>query len=593
MDIRQLLPNESLESLASLVATVDQAEVTPIEWRDHVTIYFLRNFTIEPIEPYLKFHLLREHIRPQISYGGYGTISQEIIEPTSILHSDEPDIIVLSLMLEILDSSYNKYGWQADNVLRQLEDMFDLLLGNTKAITIINTFIPSFYALEGIIEATKENSIEGQVNKLNNYLRNLVTQHPHKFVLLDWERFMRIVGKDEALDLRFWRLSQAPFKKNFLNLYAREITKTIRALKGRAKKCLVLDCDNTLWGGVLGEDGIDGIALHPNEWPGAAYFEFQRVLLGLQERGVLLALCSKNNEGDVWDILDKHPHNLLRKSHLVSWRINWDNKAENIAAMADELNIGLDSMVFVEDSPRECALVKEMLPDVTVIQVPNELYDYPNLLLTDGLFDTLAVSDEDKNRLKMYQQEKLRKKKRRNFADITEYLESLRTSIRIATARESELQRVAQLTQKTNQFNLTTRRYSESEIRDQINLDDTSVYIMAVADRYGDMGLSGVLIAKRNGKIGIVDSLLLSCRVLGRQLEFAFVDQCMRILEEIWHIKCWQTEYKPTKKNKQVADFWDRFGFTMQKEVNGNKVYTMKVGPRSCDYLKIMSVHLE
>ena len=222
-------------------------------------------------------------------------------------------------------------------------------------------------------------------------------QHRAQFFLVDFERIIRLLGEEKTIDYRFWYTSKALFKKDFLNAYAQEIVKIAKALKGRTKKCLVLDCDNTLWGGIIGEDGISGIKLDKHIYPDKLYYEFQQNVINLHERGIIIALCSKNNEEDVWEILDNHPSCLLKRRHVAAWRINWDDKSSNIKSIANELNLGIDSFVFVDDSPLECELVKKMLPDVTVLQVPQKLYTYPKILLHDGWFDTLHISEEDKN----------------------------------------------------------------------------------------------------------------------------------------------------------------------------------------------------
>ena len=591
MHPRELLPDESLEHLGQLLEAVERAEAADLAYRDSARIHFLRNFTIEPIEPYVKFHMMRELMRPELSFGGYGTAAQEVLDEASVLHSDRPDVVVLALVLETLDSDYGRVGWRADNALTQVDDVLGLLLERTNTLLAVNTLLPPFTRPEGFV--TTRRDTDAEVGRLNDHLRKLAVDNPGRLVLIDWQRLLRNCGRQDGIDARFWRMSQAPFKQAFLDPYSREIVKVLRALKGRAKKCLVLDCDNTLWGGIVGEAGVEGIQLDPTDWPGAAYYEFQRSVLSLHARGVLIALCSKNNEQDVWEVLSRHPHCLLDKSHLVTWRVDWNNKAESLASIADELNIGIDSLVFVDDNPRECGLVAQALPDVAVLQVPTALYDYPSLLFEDGLFDTLAPSTEDRDRTRMYQEEQGRRETRERFTDLTGYLASLGTIVRLREAEPNDIIRIAQLTQKTNQFNLTTQRYSEAVIRDYADRDDMSVIGMKVEDRYGDMGLSAVFIARREGPVGVVDTLLMSCRILGRELELAFVDHCLGVLEKRWDLREWRAHFAATKKNLQVASFWDRIGFEVVAEEDGRKQYTMTAGQRSLEYQELMSVEWE
>jgi FkbH-like protein len=392
-------------------------------------------------------------------------------------------------------------------------------------------------------------------------IREYVLSNPARFVFIDWERFVRLLGENESMDYRFWYMSKAPFKKAFLELYARELVKIARALKGKTKKCLILDCDNTLWGGVIGEDGLQGIKLDRHSYTGNIFYEFQKSVLRLHERGVLIAICSKNNEQDVWDVLDGHSDCLLKREHLSAWRINWNDKASNINGIAAELNLGIDSFVFVDDNPVECGLIQDLLPEVTVLQVPEKLYTYPPLLIRDGLFDALTFSSEDRQRARMYREEASRKHEQTKFETMEQYLSTLSLSITVHSVKENEISRIAQLTQKTNQFNLTTRRYSEAQIEALHRKPDWEVMSLFVRDRFGESGLTGVLIVSKEGNVGIVDSFLMSCRVLGRNVEKAFILNAFTILERTWGIKTWRAKFIPTLKNQQVADFWSDIGF--------------------------------
>ena len=571
MNNSSLLPDEALTRIDSLVAAVDRAESAAIEYSDSIRIHFLRNFTVEPIEPYLKFHLLREAIEPVISYGGYDTVLQEALDPQSSLRSSSPEVVVLSLELTMLDQAFASEDWSANQALDRLQEMFQGLMENTSALIVVNTMMSSSTAVD-------------EIARINQWILQYVESNPGRFVLADWDRMLHQIGRDKAIDDRYWRLSMAPFKAPFLDLYAREILKIARALKGKVKKCLVLDCDNTLWAGVIGEDGMDGIQL------GGAYRDFQRSILALHERGVIIALCSKNNEEDVWEVLESHADCLLNKSHLSAWRINWDNKASNIDALSNELNLPLDSFVYVDDSPRECQLIREALPEVSILQVPESLDDYSSLLLKDGLFDTLSVSNEDKNRTELYRAETERSQGRKVHIDLNDYLTSLEQTLRLWEATEDDLPRIAQLTQKTNQFNLTTRRYSEGQIAAFMSDDTAAVLVMSVSDRYGELGTTGVLIARRRDDVGFIDSLLLSCRILGRQLEFAFVDRSLSLLEDRWKLSSWEAEYRPTRKNAQVVDFWDRVGFSLRADSDSIKSYNLLDGQRSNDYKHVVSI---
>lgn len=555
-------------SLSEIMAVVTASEGQEFSRENTVAVTFLRNFTIEGIEPYLKFHSLRAGIKSEIVFGGYDTFHQEILDPTSHLHASSPDIIVLSLVLDQLVPDYSSPGWSATSAVAEIESLYSLLAEKTSAIIAVNSFIPPLYTDYGITNVADNEDRYFEVARLNQKIREYVKKHPSRFILIDWERLISRLGEDESLDYRFWYMSKSPFKRSFLECYALELVRVIRALKGKTKKCLVLDCDNTLWGGIIGEDGLDGIKLDPHTYPGNLFYAFQQSVLTLFSRGVLIALCSKNNADDVWDVLDNHPHSLIKRKHLVAARVNWEDKTSNILSLAEELNLGIDSFVFVDDNPAECELIRLMIPDVTVLTVPAKLYTYPLILLRDGLFDTLTLSNEDKVRSQMYQAESLRKNEARTVHSLDDYLASLELKACIHEASVHEIGRIAQLTQKTNQFNLTTRRYSETQIASFVNSADYKVFSLTVSDKFGDSGLTGVLIARHEEGVAVIDSFLLSCRILGKELETAFFRYSLEKICELWGVTSCVAEYAPSKKNSQTAGFWPKIGF---QEVSANE----------------------
>jgi FkbH-like protein len=550
-----------------------------------VKINFLRNFTIEPIEPFLSLHCLRNGINPEIVFGNYDNVNQEILSDNSHIYTEQPDIIVVSLYLENMVPE----SWDNDtclNIIENIERYVSTLLKKTPAIVVLNSFIPPSYSDTGLVTNLNLSSKLNGVYLLNAQLRKFVSQHSSRLFLVDSERLIRILGWENSIDKRFWYMNKSPFKYDFLNLYAEEIFRFARALKGGSKKCLILDCDNTIWGGIVGEDGVNGIKLCNQNYPGLAFYEFQKFILQLHSRGVLIALCSKNNEADVFSVLESHPHCKIGKEHLVAWRINWTNKADNIRSMATELNLGLDSFVFVDDSPLECEQVSSLLPEVEVVQVPKKLYDLPELLSCYGFFDSLSLTAEDRNRTIMYKSENQRKLDKSNYETLDDYLSGLEIRLKIGHVTEKQIPRVAQLTQKTNQFNLTTKRYSEGDIREFVHSDEFEVLYAEVEDKFGDMGITGVFISHRCDEVAVIDTFLLSCRVLGRNIESTFLLNCLEIVDNKWNPEMWNSCYIPTKKNIQVKDFWDQMNFkivnngaddTVQYELNKDIIRTNNI----------------
>ena len=348
------------------------------------------------------------------------------------------------------------------------------------------------------------------------------------------------------------------------------------ALKRR--KCLVLDLDNTLWGGVLGEDGVDGISLG-GDYPGKAYYMWQKALSQLSSTGVILAVCSKNNETDVQEAWDKNPSMVLKREHFSALRINWNDKATNLRELAAELNIGLDSMVFIDDNPAERELVKQMLPEVTVPDFPDKPYQLMPFFkqLVDSYFRIYAVTDEDRAKTAQYQANAMRRAEQSRFVDFEDYLYSLDISMDVIPADEHNLPRIAQMTQKTNQFNLTTRRYTEADVTGFLK-SGWHIFCVNVSDRFGDSGITGTMFLHPVDDVTLdIDTLLASCRVLGKGIEEAFFKTVLNLMRLDGYRRVTAC-YLPTAKNGQTADFFDRMGMTcVAVDDDGTRRYEMSL----------------
>jgi FkbH-like protein len=280
----------------------------------------------------------------------------------------------------------------------------------------------------------------------------------------------------------------------------------------------------------------------------------------------------------------------LKKKHLAGWRVNWRNKVDNIIELSEELNIGLDYFVFVDDNPVECNLVKERLPLVEMVQVPEKIYTYPDILFKESYFDTLQISSEDKARNELYQAEMQRKESKRSYSDITDYFKSLDIELTIGVNKSENIVRLAQLTQKTNQFNLTTRRYSDGQITALLGDPNSDVYYFAVKDKFGDMGITGMLIAKQVNETVVIDNFLLSCRILGRNIEMAFIDYCLKDITQRRSPAYILADYISTKKNMQTSEFWSTVGFQKKESSNGITSYSIKpaeLKKNNFDYIKL------
>lgn len=391
--------------------------------------------------------------------------------------------------------------------------------------------------------------------------------------LIDIREFTRQYPEKEVFDWKYWFISQMGMNpvlaKPFADWFARKLDEM--ALK--RKKCLVLDLDNTLWGGVLGEDGIEGIQLS-GDYPGKAFHIWQEALLELGRSGVILAICSKNNEADVLEVWEKNPYMVLKKEAFATWRINWADKATNLKELADELNIGLDSFVFVDDNPAERELIRQALPMVEVPEFPAQPYGLPAFFkeLVEKYFRVYSVTKEDKEKTEQYRANAQRAQARRNFVDYDAFLKSLDIRITLEAADEFNVPRIAQMTQKTNQFNLTSRRYTDADVRSFMQAG-WKIWCMDVADRFGDNGITGCIMVNGN----TIDTFLLSCRILGRGIEDAFIKKILSVLRD-GGMETIKAEYVPSAKNAQVKDFYERCGFSLLTEdEDGRRSYMLEL----------------
>lgn len=387
--------------------------------------------------------------------------------------------------------------------------------------------------------------------------------------IIDIEEFTSQYQTDELMDWKFYFLSQMGMNPRLSVAFQQWFAKKLDQIALKRKKCLVLDLDNTLWGGILGEDGADGIKIG-GDYPGKAFLYFQKGLLELGKNGVILTVCSKNNEQDVMDLWEKNPFLALRKEHFAAYRINWQDKATNIRELAEELNLGLDSFVFVDDNPTERELIKQLLPMVSVPEFPAQPYELPAFFkkVVEDYFKVYAVTEEDKKKTAQYKANAQRSSFQKSFTDFGDFLKSLDIHLTIASANEYNIPRIAQMTQKTNQFNLTTKRYTDADIKTMIE-KGWQVYCLSVVDRFGDNGITGCMIVNANE----IDSFLLSCRILGKGIEIAFINKVFQMLRNqgVTELKA---KYLPTAKNAQVKEFYEKVGLhCVAENEQGEKDY--------------------
>ena len=462
---------------------------------------------------------------------------------------------------------------QLADEISSYRDKLDLVLTSTDGIKPFVVF--SLVNLFPMKLTGDETAVEGAIHDFNSYVAKLARERAD----VKWVDFSEFTSRYDAETLVNWKyylMSQTLLNPKLAHDFQAWWQHIEQEMALQRKKCLILDLDNTLWGGVLGEDGIDGIKLG-GDYHGKAYSYWQRSLLELARKGVILAICSKNNEADVIEAWEKNPAMVLKREHFSALRINWQDKATNISALAQELNIGLDSMVFLDDNPTERELVRQLLPEVEVPDFPEKPYLLMPFFkqLVEKYFRIYKVTEEDKAKTEQYRANAMRHAEQTRFADLDSYLYSLDIAIDVIPADDHNLPRIAQMTQKTNQFNLTTRRYEEADVRQRLD-KGWHIFCISVSDRFGENGITGTIFLEPIDDLTVnIDTLLLSCRILGKGIEEAFVKTVFNLLRLDGYRKVTAT-YLPTAKNGQTADFFDRMGMTCAATApDGAKHYEM------------------
>jgi FkbH-like protein len=544
-----------------------------------VRIAVLGSSTLDDVGRYLGVACRITGLAPELYVGPYDQYAQQILDQASELYAFAPDVVILVIHGRTLFPALYDTLFELDvearhaeiaQAVQRISALLEQLIARSNALVLMHTFATPQHSPLGVLDSRDPFGQAQVFHTLNDTLAATVRERLASVQLVDEDRVYGRIGKRNVTDPRMWHIARMGIGPGALDALTAEYMRYIKALKGRSRKCLVLDLDNTLWGGIVGEDGPTGIALG-SEAPGNAYRAFQEAILGLHKRGIILAINSKNNERDALEVLERHPDMVLRPQHFASMRINWLDKATNLRSIAEELNIGLDSLVFVDDNATECALVRAQLPEVLTVELPSDPALYRGLLLDLTDFDTLTLTEEDRQRGKLYAQRRERQVWEGQHADSLDgYLAELGLVVEVDRADDFALPRVAQLIGKTNQFNLTTRRHSEADVRRFAAADDALVITARVRDRFGDHGLVGTVIVFRAGGEWLVDTFLMSCRVLGRGVESAMLSALAAAARQDGAATL-RGQFIPTAKNEPARDFYSRHSFTRAAEREGTE----------------------
>lgn len=529
-------------------------------------LYCLGSYTLEPLIPFVKAWGLANGLCVDTLVCAYGQFRQEVLSAESRLYESSPDAVLISIQandlvpgleFRTIEEDETIALRTADSLVESIESLVARIRQHSRAKIVIQGFDISRAYPGGILAFQSQTGLPWVIRDANRRIASLTRKY-RDVAYIDTEAMVAEVGPGWYSEAN-WYTSRNPLSGYGLRELGRHVVRAILALLGRNKKCVVLDLDNTLWGGIVGDDGPDGIKIGP-DYPGNNYLAFQKWLQQLEDLGFVLAVNSKNEEPLVREVLQSHPHMVLREDDFAAIVANWGNKANNIRDIAERLNLGSDSFIFVDDSAFELEVVRQAQAEVACYRMDELPLQVIRRILGDGGFDKLSVTAEDRTRTKMYRAEGRRARLEVRAASLDEFLTSLEMRATIGYLDPSRAERIAQLTQKTNQFNLTTRRFTVGEVEDMGRSPLHRVLWMEVEDKFGSYGLVGVVILRVEGHDWWIHDLLLSCRVMGRTVEDALV----RVLADMAHssgAKSLIGEYIPTKRNAVVRDLYKRLGF--------------------------------
>lgn len=533
-----------------------------------INVGILASFSLNGLEETLRVKSAQKGIDCRIYVGDYNQYNQEIFKSNSRLFQFNPQLTFLILdVRHILGELYFlPYSISAserkefvETKVDEIKKLVEAFLDNSNSKLVITNFQIPVYSPYGINEQKEDFGMKQLVYEINNKIRHELKDQSLVFIY-DFNEFVMKFGEYNVFNYQDYFFGDIKISIDYIPKFADELLGYVNAVMGITKKCIVLDLDNTLWGGIIGEDGFDNIKLG-DDAVGRSFVEFQKRLLALNQRGIILAINSKNNFEDAMEVIKKHPSMILREDNFACMKINWDDKVTNLQEISKELNIGLDSMVFFDDDLINQEFVKTSLPEVLVVELPNDSSQFAQIITKMKEFDVLKITEEDVKRNEMYLVQKKRTELKNKIVDFDEFLKQMNIEVNIKKADSFTIPRISQLTLKTNQFNLTTKRYQQEEISSFSSDKDRIIECVQVSDKFGDNGITGVyIIEKKDSKEWIIDTFLLSCRIMGRKVEEAMLYQIIEKAKNLG-IKKIKGKFIPTKKNKPAENFYSDCGF--------------------------------
>jgi len=534
---------------------------------------------MEPIDRFLKSDY------DDVYFAGYNQFSQELINQKSMINRKDFDYILFHL-----DGSeyFNNYIFTNGDMEKQrriinyefqkiIEEIGIYVSNNNNCVFIFSTISITPYYPNTYLDNDPRFSISMIKNQINDTIKQFAKSHLN-VMIFDWERIVNHFGYENLYDEKFYYIGRIKYSDYGFSKFSDELISLNIAYLKNIKKIIVLDLDNTLWGGVIGEDGISGINLS-EDGIGKAFRDFQRTLKYITDLGIILAICSKNNLSDVKNCFKNHPMMILRFSDFVSKKVNWNDKVTNINEISRELDIGLDSIIFIDDNVVERTLINENIPEVITPQFPEDPVYLNKWFICDVIykyFPIISLTNEDKNKINQYKFNKERKKISGEL-DLKSFINNLKINSKIYVDDERFVERTSQLTQKTNQFNMTTKRYSIIDIEKFIKSNKYYVFNLEYEDRFNNEGIVCSSILKINGTSAIIDTFLMSCRVIGRNVEYKFLDQIIEFLDNRkLNLKRLKAQFIPTNKNAVSEKFFSEYGMEIIRRQSNKTLYEIE-----------------
>jgi FkbH-like protein len=530
----------------------------------------------------LKGYAIEEQIDVQLFEAEYNQIDFLVLNTSSELYEIKPSYLLISESSEKLIQKFYAASREdqlhfAEMQIDKLRQYLDTINNTFQCVVIYSNFMEINDSVFGNYSSKTNASFLRQIRKINIELENLTFEYKN-LSINDLSSLQNQYGRNFTFSSSIYANTGIIHSTEVLPFIGKNYVDMIKASQGKIKKCLILDLDNTLWGGVIGDDGMEGIQIG-NLGIGETFSRFQMWIKQLKNRGIILAVCSKNEEKAALEPFNIHPDMVLRLEDIAVFVANWDNKADNIRHIQSILNIGFDSMVFVDDNPVERQIVRDNIPEVTVPELPEDPAEYLSFLQNLNLFETASYSHGDSDRTRQYQEESLRVHKKKSFVNEDDFLKSLNMKAIVSSFQKNDIPRIAQLSQRSNQFNLRTIRFSEEDLTQIVRDDQFKTISFKLSDSYGDNGLVCIILLKKiENEAYLIHTWLMSCRVLKRGLEHLVLNEIVEQCNTAGATKI-IGEYLPTSKNEMVKNHYLNLGF---KTTNNDKQYALTIS----DYTK-------